>query len=214
MRAGEIVRNRWLVAILLGWPVLAQERGPLHSGMAEFGAWAGYSVANPTLIGSITHRKLAVAGLRYGYVFANKGDVAIEYTIDLVPAAVVILPPGAQLTRETGDGRFANRERAAVYGGGVTPIGFKFNFRRSRAWQPFFAGAAGFVYSTSPVPVPVPEGTAFNFTFNFGGGIQIFTARGKALTIGYKLDHVSNAGRSYNPGLDASVVYVGFSVFR
>jgi len=214
MRARGIVRNGWLAAILLGWPACAQERGPLYSGMSEFGAWAGYSLANPTLIGSITHRKLAVAGLRYGYVFANKGDVAIEYTIDLVPAAVVFLPSGERLVKETGDQRLANRGRSAVYGGGVSPIGFKFNFARRRGWQPFFAAATGFVYSTNPVPVPVPEGTAFNFTINIGGGLQIFTAHGRALTLGYRLDHISNAGRSYNPGLDASVVYIGFSLFR
>ena len=195
--------------------VKAQDDKPLTSGASEFGAWAGYSLANPTLIGTTTNRRFINAGLRYGFVFGTWRGVAFEYTVDLVPAAILIQPPGTQLVAETGDRRFAGQGRTAVYGAGLSPIGFKFNFRRRRMWQPFFAATAGFVYSAEAIPIPVPEATRFNFTFDFGGGLQIWRSGRKAFTVGYKFDHISNAERSrVNPGFDTAVLYTGFSVFK
>ena len=210
-------RNGWLVltALAVVVPVVGQDSGSLERGESEFGGWAGTSFANPTLIGTTTNRRFVSVGLRYGFVFGVKSDVAFEYTLDVVPAAILIQPPGTQLVEETGNRRYAGQGRSAVYGAGVSPIGFKFNFARRRKWQPFFAATAGFVYSAQPIPIPVPDATQFNFTFDFGGGVQVFTAGGKAVTVGYKFDHISNAFRTaVNPGVDMNMLYVGFSVFR
>lgn len=210
-------RSGWLVlaALAVVIPVAGQGSDAPGSGKNEFGVWAGTSFANPTLIGTATNRRFVNLGLRYGFIFGIKDDIAIEYTVDVIPAAILIQPPGAQLVAETGNPRYAGQGRSAVYGAGISPIGFKFNFARRRKYQPFFATAGGFVYSPTPIPIPVPEATRFNFTFDFGGGVQVFTAGGKALTVGYKFDHISNAFRTdVNPGVDMNVVYVGFSVFR
>ena len=207
-------RSRWPIfaALMIVMPVKGQL---LQSGRSEFGAWAGYSFTDPTMIGTTTNRRFINAGFRYGFVFGTKRDVAFEYTLDFVPAAILIQPPGAQMALETGDNRFAGRGRSAVYGGGISPIGFKFNLARQRKVQPFFSATAGFVYSLDTIPVPVPEATRFNFTFDFGGGVQLFRSGGKALMLGYKLNHISNAGRPrVNPGVDMSVFYAGFSLFR
>jgi hypothetical protein len=199
----------------MGIPVAGQSGAPLASGTGEFGVWAGTSFANPTLIGTATNRRFVSVGLRYGFVFGVKRDLAFEYTLDLVPAAILIQPPGAQLIAETANPRYAGQGRSAVYGAGVSPVGFKCNFARRRKWQPFVLAAGGFVYSAQPIPIPVPHATQFNFTFDCGVGVQIFTAGRKALTVGYQLDHISNAFRTnVNPGVDMHMVYVGFSVFR
>jgi len=37
----------------------------------------------------------------------------------------------------------------------------------------------------------------------------------RAVTVGYKYQHISNGYRSnINPGVDAQMIFVGFSVFR
>ncbi|HKW99438.1 MAG TPA: acyloxyacyl hydrolase [Bryobacteraceae bacterium] len=201
-----------VLAVAVG--VQAQDK-PFESGINEFGAWAGYSLANPTLIGTTSNRRFINAGLRYGFVFGTKGDVAFEYTLDVVPAAILIQPPGTQVAAETGDPRFAGHGRRAVYGGGISPIGFKFIWRKSRKWQPFFGSTAGFVYSAEPVPIPVEGATQFNFTFDFSLGMQILRAGHQAFIVGYKYDHISNAARSsVNPGFDTGVLFAGFSMFR
>ncbi|MGO9642294.1 MAG: acyloxyacyl hydrolase [Candidatus Acidiferrales bacterium] len=111
---------------------------------------------------------------------------------------------------------FCNSGREAVYGGGVSPIGWKANFFRSRRLQPFGAISVGLVSSVRPVPLDVPGGTRLNFTFDFQAGFQLFeAARSHSWTIGYKLEHISNAYRSnVNPGVDANLIFVGYSFYR
>lgn len=81
----------------------------------------GLSIANAT-IGVSLDRRLALVGLRYGLVIANAGPVALAYSADLIPVAIV-LRPERYLVPES---RWFNREirDGAVYGFGVAPIGF------------------------------------------------------------------------------------------
>jgi hypothetical protein len=195
--------------------VRAQQRGALESGAMEWGLWAGYSFSNPTLIGSTTNRQCANAGLRFGYVFATKGNVTFEYTLDVVPAAILVQPPGNQFAMETGNVSLVGKGRSAVYGFGVLPAGFKLAFARRRSLQPFFAVTTGMVYSMQKIPFPITDATRTNFTFEVGGGVQWMKSARKAFILGYKFAHISNAYRtSVNPGVDANMVYMGFSIFK
>jgi hypothetical protein len=54
-----------------------------------------------------------------------------------------------------------------------------------------------------------------NFTFDFGGGVDIVRDSRRAITVGYKYEHISNGGRSrINPGVDVQLIYVGYSFRR
>jgi len=179
----------------------------LEEGMNEWGVWAGGSFDSPTLIGTAEERKYFTVGLRYGRIFAASKRVAYEYTADVVPVAVVFQPEFARAVSRSRD--------SSVYGAGLAPFGLKVNFNRGGRLKPFAGGSAGFLYFTRPVPIDVPGATRFNFTFDFGGGVQIFTQARRAVTLGYKFHHISNAGTSQvNPGLDANVFYVGYSFFK
>ena len=179
----------------------------LEKGMNEFGVWVGGSFDSPTVIGTAEDRKYFTLGLRYGRVFATSKRVAFEYTVDAVPVAVVFQPDFAQALNRHHD--------KSVYGAGLSPIGFKINFNRRRRTQPFVNVSGGFLYFRRPVPADVSGATKFNFTFDFGGGVQIVTRARRAIAFGYKFQHISNAGRSVvNPGLDANVIYVGYSFFK
>ena len=175
----------------------------------EFGVWGGSSYDSPTLIGGTRNSKLAgVVGVRYGRVFVARSWVAVEYTIDLVPVAVVSRPVASSTT-----GGSAPTSRSFVYGAGAAPVGFKFIFRRQDRINPFIGINSGPFYFSEPVPRP--DATRFNFLSHFNAGVQVFTRPDRAITIGYDISHLSNAGVSrINPGMNANYFYVGLSIFR
>jgi hypothetical protein len=136
--------------------------------------------------------------------------VAFQYTVDVIPAAVVFQPEGSRFTSAGAD-----RGSASIYGAGIAPVGLKLHFRRQKRVKPFVNGSGGFLYFREPVPINIQGATRFNWTFDFGGGIQIAAGDRRGINIGYKLHHISNGGRSaVNPGLDANLFYVGYSIFR
>ena len=188
-------------------PPASQDSYELVRGMNEFGVWGGGAFNSPTAIGTAEERKFLTIGLRYGRVFATSRHVAFEYTADVVPVAVVFQPDFARAFNRSPD--------RSIYGAGVSPIGFKFNFNRRSRTQLFASLSGGLLYFRRPVPVDVPGATRLNYTFEFSGGAQIFTRPRRAVTIGYRFQHISNGGRSQiNPGLDLNVFYAGFSFFN
>jgi opacity protein-like surface antigen len=172
----------------------------LTKGTNEFGLWAGGSPDSSRIIGNTEDRKLVLFALRYGRVLTAWDSVSLEYTLDIFPAAVVFEPDRVR------------RGSSTIYGAGLSPLGFKFNFAQHSSIQPFVAASVGFLYFEDDIPVP--HSSRFNFTPEIGLGVQFFLAPKRALTLGYKFHHMSNAntGRS-NPGMDSHVFYAGFSFF-
>jgi hypothetical protein len=172
----------------------------LTKGDNEFGFWAGGSPVSSKIIGNVDDRKLLLVALRYGRVLAAWESVTLEYTLDLFPAAVVFEPDHVR------------RGSSSIYGAGLSPLGFKLNFGQQSWIKPFVAASVGFLYFAHDVPVP--HSSRFNFTPEVGLGLQFFLAPKRAVTLGYKLQHISNAntGQS-NPGMDSHLFYAGFSFF-
>lgn len=172
----------------------------LRTGMNEFGVWAGGSPGNSQIIGNVEDRQLLLLALRYGRVLGSWESVALEYTLDIFPAAVYFEPSNVR------------RGSSTIYGAGLSPIGFKLNFAPQSWIQPFIAASVGFLYFTDDVPVP--DSSRFNFTPELGIGLQFFFTAKRALTLGYKLHHISNANTGHsNPGMDSHVIYAGMSFF-
>ncbi|HLH09696.1 MAG TPA: acyloxyacyl hydrolase [Terriglobales bacterium] len=182
----------------------------LTTGTNEFGFWGGYSPNSPHGIGITSDRKLFLLNGSYARVIGNTDSVAIKYTIDIVPVALITQPAE---TFVTNSGALISHNAETVYGGGLDPIGFQFNFRRGHKWQPFANTHGGFLYFAQQVPVI--DSSQYNFTFSFGGGVQVFTSERSSFSIGYKYYHLSNANSgNRNPGVDANLFYAGFSFFK
>lgn len=181
-------------------PAVAGASYALLKGTNEFGLWAGGSPDSTKIFGNTEDRQLLLVGLRYGRILAAWESLSLEYTLDIFPAAVVFEPERVR------------RGSSTIYGAGLTPLGFKVNFSQQSWIKPFVAASVGFLYFQDDVPVP--RSSRFNFTPEIGLGVQFFLTPKRALTIGYKLHHMSNAntGRS-NPGMDSHVIYAGFSFF-
>jgi hypothetical protein len=181
-------------------PASASSAYALTKGTNEFGFWAGGSPDSSRIFGDVEDRKLLLVALRYGRVLAAWESISLEYTLDILPAAVVFEPGHVR------------RGSSTIYGAGLSPLGFKVNFGQQSWIKPFVAASVGFLYFQDDVPVP--RSSRFNFSPELGLGVQFFFAPKRAVTFGYKLQHISNAntGRS-NPGMDSHVLYAGFSFF-
>ena len=164
------------------------------------------------MIGTTPDRQFALAGFSYGYRCWTPGSVSVYYTVALMPAAILKVP--AQ-TIYSFNPPFQRRVEAhAVYGFGVAPIGFSVEFDRWRV-RPFVETMGGIVASTEPIPENQPNASGLNFLFSFGGGIRWNIGPRRALALGYRFLHISNAGTtSFNPGVDNNVLYVGYSFLR
>jgi opacity protein-like surface antigen len=178
----------------------AQTSYALVKGTNEFSLWAGGSPDSAVFIGKTPDRSLLLVGLRYGRILAAWESVSLEYTFDIIPAAVVFEPDHVR------------RGSSTIYGAGASPLGFKVNFGQQSWIKPFVGASVGFLYFEDEVPVP--GSSRFNFTPEIGLGLQFFLTPKRAVTVGYKYHHISNAGNARrNPGLDSNVIYAGFSFF-
>jgi hypothetical protein len=174
-------------------------------GDNELGFWAGFSPQSGSTIGVSPDRKFFLSAVRYSRVLKNWHDIGFRYTIDLVPAAVVLQP-------KNGFQVLSGGQREAIYGTGISPVGFQINFRRQKALQPFAETNGGLLYFLRNVPVP--GSSNFNFTFDFGGGAQYFYRPKRALTAGYLFHHISNAETApHNPGIDNNIIFGGLSFY-
>jgi hypothetical protein len=164
--------------------------GGLGQQRHEIQLLAGFSPASTAWIGTARDRRFALAGFAYSYRGWERGTVSIAYKAALFPAAVLLQPAG----------------RGAVYGFAMAPVGVNFEFGRGRV-RPFVESLGGVIASTEPIPERLPNATGLNFLVDVGGGI-----RWKAVSVGYRLMHISNAGTTaFNPGVDNNVVYAGYT---
>ena len=201
-----------LFALFVFVPETAAQDGGIEKRQNEWGVWGAISFDSTTWIGKTPDARFGNIGLRYGRVLLTNENLAFSWTIDAVPVAVLSVNRFTFVP--TGPSTFTlQRSRDRTYGAGLSPIGLRLNFRRQKMVQPFASGSGGFLYFSKDVPVP--GAAQFNFTYDFGGGVQIVNDSGRAITIGYKYQHISNGYHSpINPGVDVQMIYGGFSIFK
>lgn len=181
----------------------------------EFQFIAGYSPQSATLIGTTSDARFVAAGFEYSYRCWAWRPVSISFTAGMLPAAIQGAPALFAYSPISG----AQRQIAPahwVYGFGITPVGFSFDFARTHEIHPFFEINGGIIASAEPIPVNVPDATALNFLVDFGGGVKWRPLQKRyGFEAGYKFLHISNAfTTSVNPGVDNNIFYMGFSLFR
>lgn len=197
--------------------VVPARRQNFQAGDSEFGIWASYAPYAPHVIGVTSPRQFGVLGFRYGHLIFDKPRASLEYTLDVMPVAIMLQPKilGAVMNPH-GHTTYLTGSREVVYGGGVNPLGLKLNFFRDRKFQFFGASTAGFISSVRRVPVDFHGETQFNFDFDFQLGFQLYNfSRTRSWIFGYKFQHISNGYRGQiNPGVDLEGVFVGYSFLK
>jgi hypothetical protein len=98
-------------------------------------------------------------------------------------------------------------------GVGVAPVGFQVRSRLTPALALVGGTSAGALYFARAVPDH--EAARLNFMGEIGGGIEVSLRPHRILAVGYRFQHVSNAGIApINVGMDTHLVVVGLVVPR
>jgi hypothetical protein len=210
----------------LRWLILCLAPAAAHAGLCseasgeprnDFEFLAGYSPDTSTfLIGRAPDRQFAIAGFAYGYRCWLRHAVAISYTASVLPAAILFQPKQTDyIPAPAGAVGSFYAPAHSVYGVGVEPLGFNFEFARRHRLAPFVELGGGIIASTQPIPFDVSGGTGLNFLADLGGGVRCRIGRARAVKFGYRLMHISNANTTaVNPGIDNHVLWMGFSWSR
>lgn len=137
--------------------------------------------------------------------------------------AVQTVSWGRELTRALGPGMlrgrfawaaevtpvFAQTAPAGVYGFGVAPVVWRWNFQPRLRWSAFGELSMGGLWTTDAIP---EDTTRANFTAHWGGGVRLFGSAGRSLMLGYRFQHISNGNNlGTNPGVNSHVVLAGWS---
>lgn len=95
---------------------------------------------------------------------------------------------------------------------GFTPK-IKYTFVAGNRVRPYFEFAGGTFWTDFTNKVP-EESSSFNFILTAGVGCSFFITSQTSINVGYRFQHISNAGTSYpNLGLNSSLPFGGFSFF-
>lgn len=144
-------------------------------------------------------RKLTFAALDLGRVMTNPigpGPLAgqFEFLLEIAPLVLVRAP-------------------ARVYGVSVSPLHMRWNFQRlGNRVRPFAEASGGIIFTSKDVPART---TVFNFLDQAGFGVRIDTASRRAVLVGYRFQHISNAGlNERNPGANFNFFYAGMMFLR
>ena len=150
-----------------------------------------------------------------------------EYAIDLIPfymltglsqrvtfnvpatcPPTLTCPPGFLLPPRLS---FSSGSKTA-FGGGFNPFVIKWNFTGTRRLSPYFELNGGVLFTNREVPPPTSN---VNFMSGATIGMNLFTRRGRAISLDFKYSHISNAGlASPNPGINTLQAQVGYHWFK
>jgi Lipid A 3-O-deacylase (PagL) len=99
--------------------------------------------------------------------------------------------------------------RRWVYGGGISPVGFRWNLLPQHKLQPFLVGHGGFLETINAIPIRLAG--SFNFTFDLGAGFEWYRSHSRSWRTEYRYHHISNALTApQNPGIDSGLFQVTY----
>lgn len=184
------------IAALLCSAALAQEmQHPLsRAGTWDLSLWS--SVATGANVdSSFGDYVISMSGLRVGRVLhapLGRGPLrgALEYSFEIMPVFIATQPN-------------------VVHGGGISPLGFRWNLGGSQRLQPYLELNGGGVFTTRNIPRG--DTSSFNFTADAGTGVTIYRNTHQAIGLGLRFWHLSNAHMgNRNPGVNALEFVVSY----
>ena len=172
------------------------------SSSLKQGAWdLGVVFSGGTGLGFAKDTQFAAAGGRAGLILTKEHGNGwrrgnFEWAIEVLPLYEVFTP------------------RRPVYGVGVIPAIWRWNFTSGKKIAPYASLSGGLLFSTQNLP---PGQTSWvNFTPQTSIGANFFIGRGRAFSFEGADVHHSNADLgTYNPGYNAALFFsVGYTWFK
>lgn len=107
--------------------------------------------------------------------------------------------------------------RRWTMGGGISPVGFRWNFLPHSSLQPFAVGHGGFIESINAIPLS--NAASFNFTYDMGAGIEWYRPRMRSWQRSWRIEarfhHISNKETApRNPGIDSVLFQLSYAFGR
>ncbi|MFL5607068.1 MAG: acyloxyacyl hydrolase [Gemmatimonadaceae bacterium] len=170
------------------------------------------------ILGNTPGVNMAVVAARFTRMIASSPNMTLEYTADVVPAAVFSPPlPTAQGT-QTASARCSEHKceltpfqrtfpPGSAFGAGVSPLGLTWVFRRDGRIRPVLATTGGMLWTDREMPTTAAS--RFNFTVTAEAGLRAAISRSYELTTTYRFHHLSNAGFAENVALASQLLSVG-----
>jgi lipid A 3-O-deacylase len=188
------MKNILGLALLLSLGSVAWAQARPEDGGREVQVWTG---GGPSVPGGTSDTSVWNAGLRYGWILTRPHGPGFlngrfEYTVDAVPVFMVFQP------------------RGTAYGGGVNPLGLKWDFAARGRIEPYFELNGGTLFTAHDVP----DGTSsVNFTSAAALGMHLLGDK-HAFSVEVRYMHISNAGlERLNSGINTVQVRVGVGKF-
>jgi lipid A 3-O-deacylase len=178
--------------VLVTAPAVAQSRP--EDGAREMQVWSG---GGPSVPGGTKDTSVWNLGVRYGWILTRPHGPSFlkgrfEYVVDAVPAFVIW------------------QKNGTAYGGGVNPLGLKWNFATRASVVPYLELNGGTLFTNKDVPAGT---SSINFTSAAAFGVHLLGKK-YAWTLEARYMHISNAGlESPNPGVNTVQVRLGFGKF-
>lgn len=104
---------------------------------------------------------------------------------------------------------FAQFSPTNIYGVGIAPVVWRWNFPAGSTWSAFGELSMGGMWTTDAIPENTSRG---NFTAHWGGGARRRWRGDNALLLAYRFQHFSNGNQlGSNPGVNSHVFLAGWS---
>lgn len=174
--------------------------------------WGGYGNG----VGKAADWHFFEAGVRFGKVLTHEVGTGffrgnLEFSGDAIPLYLVRQPVIVQAAPNDFVRTGATQ---TIYGGGINPFVWKWNFTRGKKIAPF-AGIDGGVLFTSQ-DMPQPDTSVVNFASGAEFGAHFFRSEKHAITLSGHVLHISNASiGNHNPGLNTTLhIRLGYTWFK
>jgi opacity protein-like surface antigen len=180
-----------VVLLLAALPGAARAEGS-RNGLQEMGVMSGYGWSDRDNV------QFAPLFVHFGWYLPDVIDEPLSrYHLNL---KWVVEPWVAGIT---------NHQNAIELG--VSPLLFKLDYDAGQTVVPFFFGGEGVLYTgLQGVNISGP----FEFSSFAGAGVHFFLTDQIALSLSYRLRHISNAGIKHpNHGLNTQFVLIGLEKF-
>ena len=181
-------------ALLLLCSLLAWAQARPEDGGHELQLWTG---GGHSVSGGASNTGVWNSGLRYGWILTRPHGPGFlkgrfEYAVDAVPLFMVF------------------QRTNTAYGGGVNPLGLKWDFATRGRIAPYLELGGGILFTTHEVPTGT---SSVNFTSGAALGTH-FLGNEHNWSLEVRYMHISNAGLAkLNPGINTVQVRVGIGRF-
>lgn len=104
---------------------------------------------------------------------------------------------------------FAQFSPSTIYGVGIAPVVWRWNFVPRPRWSAFAELSMGGLWTSAPIPDKTGR---LNFTAHWGGGLRRRWRDNDSVLLGYRFQHFSNGNQlGSNPGVNSHVLLAGWS---